>query len=58
MLSRVPVAGLAALLWTLTRLDIFVKTVAVAPAGGPRALIDEMSAAWPGNTPALLAVRP
>jgi 2-dehydropantoate 2-reductase len=46
------------LLWALTRLKAFVKTVAVAPADEPRMLIDEMSAAWPGRTPALLAVRP
>jgi 2-dehydropantoate 2-reductase len=49
---------LAAFLWMLTRLNAFVHTVAVAPRDEPRMLIDEMSSAWPGHTPALLAVRP
>jgi hypothetical protein len=42
--------------WTLTRLDPFVKAVAVAPADEPRMLIDEMSSAWPGHTSVMLAV--
>jgi 2-dehydropantoate 2-reductase len=58
VLSHLPVPALAALLWMLTRWDVFVRTIAVAPAGEPRMLIDEMSAAWAGHTPALLAVRP
>jgi 2-dehydropantoate 2-reductase len=57
-LSRLARRLLAAILWTMTRLDAFVKTVAVTPADEPRMLIDEMSSAWPGHTPALLAVRP
>jgi 2-dehydropantoate 2-reductase len=58
VLGRVPTRALAALFWTLTRFNAVVRTVAVAPADEPRMLIDEMSAAWPGHTPALLAVRP
>jgi 2-dehydropantoate 2-reductase len=58
LLSRMPVRVLAATLWVLTRLGAFTRTIAVAPAEEPRMLIDEMSAAGPGLTPALLAVRP
>ena len=58
VLSRVPRRLLAAMFWMLTRLDVFVRTVAVAPAEEPRTLIDEMSSAWPGHTQALLAIRP
>lgn len=58
VLSRVPRRLLAAMFWMLTRLDVFVRTVAVAQAEEPRTLIDEMSSAWPGHTPALLAIRP
>jgi 2-dehydropantoate 2-reductase len=57
-LSRFPVRALAGLFWTLTRVGAFTRTVAVAPAGEPRMLIDEMNAASPGHTSALLAVRP
>jgi 2-dehydropantoate 2-reductase len=58
IISRSPVPVLATLLWTLTRLDVFTRTIAVAPADESRTLIDEMTSAWPGHTPALLAVRP
>ncbi|ORA84836.1 NAD(P)-binding domain-containing protein [Mycobacterium malmoense] len=58
VISRSPVPVLAALFWTLTRLDAFTRTIAAAPADEPRTLIDEMTSAWPGRTPALLAVRP
>jgi 2-dehydropantoate 2-reductase len=58
IISRSPVPVLAALLWSLTRLDAFTRMIAVAPVDEPRLLIDEMSSAWPGRTPALLAVRP
>jgi hypothetical protein len=58
VLSRLPRRVLAALFWMLTWLAVFVQTVAVAPADEPRMLIDEMSSAWPGHTPALLAIRP
>jgi 2-dehydropantoate 2-reductase len=58
IVSHLPVRAQAALVWTLTRLQTFVRTVAVAPADEPRMLIDEMSAASPGHTSALLAVRP
>ncbi len=58
VLGRLPTRALAAFLWMLTRLNAFVQTVAVAPRDEPRMLIDEMSSAWPGHTPALLAVRP
>ena len=58
IISRWPVPVLAALLWTLTRLGAFTRTIALAPADEPRTLIDEMTSAWPGHTLALLAVRP
>lgn len=58
VISRSPIPVLAALFWTLTRLDAFTRTIAAAPADEPRTLIDEMTSAWPGRTPALLAVRP
>jgi 2-dehydropantoate 2-reductase len=58
MLSAMPVRALAAMFWALTRVGAVTRTIAVAPADEPGMLIDEMSAAWPGNTPALLAVRP
>jgi 2-dehydropantoate 2-reductase len=58
VVERMPVRALAALLWMLTRLRAFTRTLGVAPADEPRMLIDEMSAAAPGRTPALQAVRP
>jgi 2-dehydropantoate 2-reductase len=58
MLARLPVPVLAALLWALTRLPVFTNTIAAVPADEPRVLIDEMTAAAPGHTPELLAVRP
>ncbi|XXY44483.1 2-dehydropantoate 2-reductase N-terminal domain-containing protein [Sorangium sp. So ce269] len=56
-LSRLPTPALAALLWTLSRIDAVRKTGAAGP-GEPRALIDAMAAAAPGQTPTLLAIRP
>jgi len=56
-MSRLPVPALAALLWTATR----VPSIRVSGAAGyaePRALIDAMSAAAPGQIPRLLGVRP
>ncbi|OHV03635.1 ketopantoate reductase family protein [Mycobacterium talmoniae] len=50
--------SLAGLLWSLTRSNAFRRAVAMGPAAEARALIDQMSAAWPGHTPALLAIRP
>jgi 2-dehydropantoate 2-reductase len=58
VVERMPVRALAALVWGLTRLGVFARTLAVAPADEPRMLIDEMSAAAPGRTSALQAVRP
>jgi 2-dehydropantoate 2-reductase len=58
VVSRLPVRGLAAMYWMLTRLRAFTRTLGVAPAAEPRMLIDEMSAAAPGHTPALAAIRP
>ncbi|WP_437648355.1 ketopantoate reductase family protein [Sorangium sp. So ce362] len=56
-LSRLPQPMLATFLWTLSRLETVRKTGAAGP-GEPRTLIDEMAAAAPGQTPALLAIRP
>jgi 2-dehydropantoate 2-reductase len=56
--SHSPAPVLAVLLWTLTRLDAFTRTIAIAPADEPRTLIDKMTSTCPGRTPALLAVRP
>ena len=58
IVSHAPAPVLALLLWTLTRLDAFTRTIAIAPAGEARSLIDEMTSTCPGGTPALLAVRP
>lgn len=55
--SRLPIPVVASMLWTASRLDALRK----AGAGGygePRTLIDAMAATAPGETPALLAVRP
>jgi hypothetical protein len=48
---------LTSLLWTASRLDA-IRKAGAAGYGEPRALIDAMSAAGAGETPALLAVRP
>lgn len=56
-LARLPVPLTAGLLWTLSRLPAIRRSGAAGP-GEPRTLIDAMSAAAPGQTPALLAVRP
>ncbi|MFI6172452.1 ketopantoate reductase family protein [Nocardia sp. NPDC051052] len=56
--DRLPVPVVAALLWALTRLPVFVKTTSVAPKGEAAMLIDEMNSVAPQGTPALLAVRP
>jgi len=58
MLARLPVPVLAALLWALTRVPVFTSTIAAVPADEPGVLIDQMTAAAPGQTPELLAVRP
>jgi len=58
IIGRSPVPAVATLLWILTRLDVFTRTIAVGAAGEARTLIDEMTSASPGRTPALLAVRP
>lgn len=57
VVSHMPKPMVAALLWTLTRVTAMRKTGAAGP-GEPRALIDAMTAAAPGETPALLAIRP
>jgi 2-dehydropantoate 2-reductase len=57
VLSRVPSFLVTMLLWLASRSGEFRKMGAVGPRE-PRALIDEMSAAAPGQTPALLALRP
>ncbi|WP_438020529.1 2-dehydropantoate 2-reductase N-terminal domain-containing protein [Sorangium sp. So ce315] len=57
VLSRLPARVLATLLWTSSRLEAMRKTGAAGP-GEPRSLIDAMAAAAPGQTPALLAIRP
>ena len=57
MVSRLPIPITASLLWTTSRLGALRKAGA-AGYGEPRTLIDAMSAAAPGETPALLAVRP
>jgi 2-dehydropantoate 2-reductase len=58
VVERMPVRAMAALVWGLTRLGVFARTLAVAPADEPRMLIDEMSAVAPGRTSALQGVRP
>lgn len=58
LLSRAPAPALAALLWTLTRGNVFRRAIAMGPSAEARALIDQMSAVWPGHTPALVAIRP
>ncbi|MGV9819890.1 ketopantoate reductase family protein [Nocardia xishanensis] len=58
VLGRLPISVVAALLWTATRLPVFVKTTSVAPTDELAALIDEMNSTAPQGTPALLAVRP
>ncbi|WP_437578330.1 ketopantoate reductase family protein [Sorangium sp. So ce887] len=56
-LSHLPQPMLATLLWTFSRLEAVRKMGAAGP-GEPRTLIDAMAAAAPGQTPALLAIRP
>ncbi|WP_435592162.1 hypothetical protein [Nocardia sp. bgisy118] len=58
ILGRLPIVVIAALLWTATRLPVFVRTSSVAPTDELAALIDEMDSTAPPGTPALLAVRP
>jgi 2-dehydropantoate 2-reductase len=58
MLSRLPTPVVAALLWSLSRVAIIRKAAGAAGPSEPRTLIDAMSAAAPGQTPALLAIRP
>ena len=57
VLSRVPAFLVTTLLWLASRSSLFRKMGTVGPRE-PRALIDEMSAVAPGQTPALLAIRP
>jgi len=56
-MSRLPTRAIAALLWATSRVPAIRKTGAAGP-GEPRTLIDAMSAAAPGQIPALLAIRP
>ncbi|WP_433932344.1 ketopantoate reductase family protein [Sorangium cellulosum] len=56
-LSRLPTPVIATFLWTLSRVEAMRKLGAAGP-GEPRTLIDAMAAAAPGQTPALLAIRP
>lgn len=56
-LSRLPEDAVAALLWAMSRVPAMRKAGAAGPSE-PRTLIDAMSAAAPGLTPALLAIRP
>jgi 2-dehydropantoate 2-reductase len=57
LVSRMPTAALAALLWLITRVPSVRKSGAAGP-GEPRALIDAMNAAAPGQIPRLTSVRP
>ena len=57
VLSHVPSFLVTTLLWLASRSNLFRKMGAVGPRE-PRALIDEMSAVAPGQTAALLAIRP
>jgi 2-dehydropantoate 2-reductase len=57
VLSRAPTFLVTTLLWLASRSSLFRKMGAVGPRE-PRALIDEMSAVAPGQTTALLAIRP
>ncbi|MDC3959617.1 ketopantoate reductase family protein [Polyangium jinanense] len=57
MVSRLPIPVLTSLLWSISRIDQVRKTGA-AGYGEPRALIDAMAAAAPGEIPALRAIRP
>ncbi|WP_437785744.1 ketopantoate reductase family protein [Sorangium sp. So ce1097] len=57
VMSRLPAPVLATFLWTSSRLEAMRKAGAAGP-GEPRSLIDAMAAAAPGQTPALLAIRP
>ena len=57
MFSRWPMKLVAGFLWALSRVPAVRKTGAAGP-GESRTLIDAMSAAAPGQTPALLAIRP
>lgn len=56
-LRHVPTPVTAGLLWWASRLATIRKAGAAGPRE-PRSLIDAMSAAAPGRTPALLSVRP
>ena len=55
--SHLPSFLVTTLLWVASRFNLFRKMGAVGPRE-PRALIDEMSAVAPGQTLALLAIRP
>ncbi len=56
-LSRLPAPLVAFLLWTLSRLKMMRELGKLGP-GEARMLIDAMTAAAPGQTAALLAIRP
>jgi 2-dehydropantoate 2-reductase len=55
-MSRLPLSALAGLLWTATRIPS-TRKLGAAGYAEPRALIDAMSAAAPGQIPTLLAAR-
>ena len=57
VLSRLPRAVVASLLWSLSRTAMLRDLGALGPAEA-RMLVDMMTAAAPGKTAALLAVRP
>lgn len=57
VLGGLPIPVVTFLLWAMSKSSTF-KTMGAAGPTEPRALIDAMSAAAPGKTPALLAIRP
>jgi 2-dehydropantoate 2-reductase len=57
VMSWLPSAGVAALLWGATRVPA-LRNSGVAGGTEPRALIDSMQATAPGQVPTLLEVRP
>jgi 2-dehydropantoate 2-reductase len=57
MVERVPACVVASVFWAASRLELVQQLGAQGPQE-PRALIDAMTAAAPGKTPTLLAMRP
>jgi 2-dehydropantoate 2-reductase len=57
VLSRLPLFGVAAIMWTATRVSALRRLGALG-AREPLALIDAMDAMAPGQIPTLVAVRP